>query len=78
MTNEEHDAKRHRGSREGETEEKPKTVTVLAVVWHTYDNHEYNPGDTYEIPEVYASSVEAQAKAFRIKPQEPPPPVARR
>ena len=62
-----------RGAREGESVEPPKTVTVLAVVWHTYDNHEYNPGDTYEIPEVYASSVEAQAKAFRIKPQEPPP-----
>jgi hypothetical protein len=48
-----------------ENGEKPKTVTVEALQWHTYDGKEYAVGDTYEIDEALADSVAAQGKAIR-------------
>lgn len=50
--------------------EKAKTVTVTASQLHTHNGKTYHPGDTYEIDEAYASSVEGQGKAFRLaKPE---------
>lgn len=47
-------------------DEKPKTVTVEALQWHTYNGKEYAVGAKYEIDEALADSVAAQGKAVRV------------
>jgi arginine/lysine/ornithine decarboxylase len=46
--------------------EKPKTVTVEALQWHTYNGKEYNVGDTYDIDEQLVDSVAFQGKAVAV------------
>ena len=45
--------------------EKPKTVTMEALEYHTYNGGEYNVGDTYELAEDLVDSVTLQGKAVR-------------
>ena len=42
-----------------------QTVTVTALEYHTYNGHEYQAGDTYEIPEDLVDTIVAQRKAKR-------------
>lgn len=49
-----------------EKADKPKTVKVEALEYHTYDGNEYQIGDTYDIDEALADSVAAQGKAVRV------------
>ena len=53
--------------------EKPQTVTVEALTWHTYNGKAYDVGDTYEIDDLYADSVVAQGKAIRADASKPKP-----
>lgn len=46
--------------------EKTTRVSVHALQVHTYDGREYQPGDTYDIDEQVAESVEVQGKALRL------------
>ena len=43
----------------------PKTTTVEALQWHTYNGKEYNIGDTYQIDDALVDSVTTQGKAVR-------------
>ncbi len=46
--------------------DKPETVTVEALEYHTYDGKEYQVGDTYAIDAQYVDSVASQGKAVRV------------
>jgi hypothetical protein len=45
--------------------EKPKTVTMEALQWHTYNGKAYSIGDTYELEESLVDSVTFQGRAAR-------------
>ena len=45
---------------------KPKTVTVQATQWHTYEGKEYDAGDQDEAPEELVDSLALQNKAMRV------------
>jgi hypothetical protein len=47
-------------------DEKPQTVTVESLEWHTYNGKEYPVGATYDIDEQLVDSVQRQGKAVRV------------
>jgi hypothetical protein len=47
-------------------DEKPKTVKVESIEWHTYEGKEYPVGATYDIDEQLVDSVQAQGKAVPV------------
>jgi hypothetical protein len=48
-----------------QTNQKPKTVTMESIQWHTHDGKDHPIGDTYELPADLVDSVQAQGKAVR-------------
>jgi hypothetical protein len=49
-----------------EAADKPKTVKVEALEWHTYNGKAYEVGDTYDLDEQLVDSVTFQGKAARV------------
>lgn len=56
-------------------DEKPKTVTITALQLHTVGAKTYKPGDTYEVDEAYATSIEIQGKGVRADAKKADPPA---
>jgi hypothetical protein len=48
-----------------QADNKPKTVTMESIQWHTHAGEAHPVGDTYELPEDLVDSVQAQGKAIR-------------
>jgi len=57
--------------------DKPKTVTVESLKWHTHDGKAYPAGTSYEIDAQDAESVIAQGMAVR-KADAPAAPPAKK
>jgi hypothetical protein len=55
--------------------ETPKTVTITALQLHTYHDHEYQPGATYEADEGDVTTIEVQGKGARADAEKPAEPA---
>lgn len=51
--------------------DKPKTVTVESIEWHTHDGKTYPVGATYEAPADLVDSLVVQGKAKPVEKAKP-------